>query len=223
MTVCSLPGCTRPVHVDAITNTAHDFCGRSHANEARQEATGQPLGPPHGNCHLCKYPDCDALAYFDEKTGRVHDYCTISHAKEAVRQGLAAPSLKARQGQGQVGHVCSLPGCSAPRYFDEASGREHDFCGKTHALKAEDRGVEAVPAGPLSEHVSAVWKGRQGEQPFTISVLTRAHPKFAGVKEQFALSWAHPTPVPTVLRVLQIRNAEPIYRRYVEYVAAGRG
>ena len=33
---CSLPGCKRPKYVDPANNRTHDFCGRTHANQAQQ-------------------------------------------------------------------------------------------------------------------------------------------------------------------------------------------
>ena len=34
---CSLPGCTRPKYRDPANGRVHDFCGRTHANEARAQ------------------------------------------------------------------------------------------------------------------------------------------------------------------------------------------
>ena len=31
---CSLPGCAKPKYVDPANGRVHDFCGRTHANEA---------------------------------------------------------------------------------------------------------------------------------------------------------------------------------------------
>lgn len=62
-----------------------------------------------------------------------------------------------------------------------------------------------------------IWRGRPGDAPYAISVLNNDHPKVDGVKHQFAQSWKHPGPVPTVTRVLQVRNTAEIYRRYEAY------
>ena len=44
-----------------------------------------------------------------------------------------------------------------------------------------------------------------------LSVLTNAHPKYEGVKQQFRDAWRHPSPVPTVMRVLQVLHALWLY------------
>ncbi len=37
-------------------------------------------------------------------------------------------------------------------------------------------------------------------------MLTTTHPKYAGIKQQFASSWTKPGPVPSVLRIYQVFN-----------------
>eukprot|EP00322_Chrysochromulina_rotalis_P018346 CAMPEP_0115845830 /NCGR_PEP_ID=MMETSP0287-20121206/9555_1 /TAXON_ID=412157 /ORGANISM="Chrysochromulina rotalis, Strain UIO044" /LENGTH=392 /DNA_ID=CAMNT_0003299617 /DNA_START=27 /DNA_END=1205 /DNA_ORIENTATION=- len=216
---CELRGCNRPVFVDPLTKIPHDFCGRTHAREA-QAGQGLELPPPHGQCHVCRLPECGEQVYFDAATDRVHEYCCKFHADEALQRGLRTRSNRALQGHAHPAHRCSLTGCSAPRYVDE-HGHEHPYCGRTHAKLAEQRGLEAVDASEAPQ-VSAVWRGRQGEPPYTISVLTNQHPKYQGIKDQFISTWTGPGPKPTVQRVLQIRNPQPIFDRYLTYQAGHR-
>ena len=136
---CALRGCTKSVHVDPGTGITHDYCGRSHA----QEAQGA-IQAPHGVCHTCQLPGCHESVHYEADIGRVHEYCCRSHAQEAQARGLAPPSNRQRQGQGTPHNRCSLPGCSAPRYIDPSTGSEHDFCGRTHAREATVRA--ALPA-----------------------------------------------------------------------------
>jgi len=221
--VCELHGCHRPAFVDPTTRIQHDYCGRTHAREAMAHS-GQDLQPPHGVCHTCKLPGCDEPVYYDADTDRVHEYCCRSHAAEACDRGIQPASNRPLQGRGHPAHRCSLQGCSAPRYVD-ATGYEHAYCGRTHAKMAEQRGQQPVDVSE-AEHVSYVWRGRAGEPPYTISVLQNAHPRYQGIKEQFRASWLHPGPTPTVQRVLQIRNPQPIFERYTRRqagLASARG
>ena len=239
---CALRGCTKDVHVDAGTGIAHDYCGRSHA----QEAQGA-IRAPHGVCHTCQLPGCHESIHYEADIGRVHEYCCRSHAQEAQARGLVPPSNRQRQGQGTPHNRCSLPGCSAPRYVDPSTGSEHDFCGRTHAREAtvpaalpatqqtvapdlapapapacpapapephfrpdtsQARGLlPSTAAGVAPAGVDRVWSGRAGEKAYVLSVLTNAHPKYEGVKQQFRDAWRHPSPVPAVMRVLQVRYA----------------
>jgi hypothetical protein len=218
--ICEFAGCFRPVFVDPETRIPHDFCGRTHAREAERQS-GRELAPPHGTCHVCRLPECEEPVHYDAHTDRVHEYCCKSHAVEALYRGLRDPSLKGLQGRGLPEHRCSLAGCSAPRFVD-AAGYEHAYCGRTHAKKAAQSGQEAVDISE-AQNVSAVWRGRPGEPAYTISVLTNQHPKYQGIKEQFIASWTHPGPKPTVQRVLQIRNPQPIFERYNQYLTAHSG
>jgi len=234
---CALPGCTRPIFV-GTGEVQHDYCGRTHAREAL-EAVGKQLPPPHGPCHACKLPGCDRPV-FVEKNGRVHEFCRREHAKEAMRLGLhplpardvgsrgaGAAAGRARggsEGSGAGGaDKCSYPDCHKLRFVDPNSGLQHDFCGRTHASKAAEMGLEPVPP-ELSGKVSLVWRGRAKSAPYTLSLLTNSHEKFASVVAQFLSSWQHqtvpPTAPPRVTRILQVRNAEHVYARYEEYKAA---
>ena len=60
--------------------------------------------------------------------------------------------------------------------------------------------------------------------PYTLSLLTNSHDKFASVVAQFVSSWQHetvpPTAPPSVMRILQVRNVEHVYVRYEEYKSA---
>ena len=57
------------------------------------------------------------------------------------------------------------------------------------------------------------------EGPYSISLLTTAHPKYAGVKQQFLDSWVHPGPKPSVRSILQVRNSPAKFGEYESYSA----
>jgi len=219
---CGLQGCSLPCHVDPRTGVRHDYCGRTHAQQALA-LRNQTLPRPHGCCHVCQYPGCDRLVYFDSATGRVHEFCGETHARMAIEEGLHEPSLRGRRCAPSE-RTCSLPGCNAPRYVDEATGRVHDYCGRTHSRLAAQRGLLApshASRNTLSENddqlIERIWRGRPTDPPYEISVLNNAHPKVDGIKQQFRESWLHPGPVPSVVRVLQVRNAAHVYGRYAAY------
>ncbi|CAB1102678.1 unnamed protein product [Ectocarpus sp. CCAP 1310/34] len=50
MMVCSLPECYRPRH--QRRGVVHDFCSRTHAQEAADMGLIPPLHRPHGRCHV---------------------------------------------------------------------------------------------------------------------------------------------------------------------------
>jgi len=77
-------------------------------------------------------------------------------------------------------------------------------------------GLSAVPA-ELVGKVSRVWRGRAGPSPYTLSVLTTSHEKYASVVFQFERSWEHEGPKPRVTKILQVRNAEQVFARYSNY------
>lgn len=225
ITMCALQGCARPVHVDAITRIAHDYCGRTHA-QAALAARNLALAPPHGACHECRLPGCTKNVFFEQATGRVHEFCCKRHADDALMQGLAPPSKKGQTAPAgsSAAATCALPGCVAPCYVDATTGVEHDYCGRTHAKLASSRGVVPPPAGTQRAWVSEVWSGRPGQEPYTLSLLTNQFPKYQGIKDQFSSGWAHalsPTArTPTVLRIYQVRNSTAIYNKYCARKAA---
>ena len=65
--------------------------------------------------------------------------------------------------------------------------------------------------------VSRVWRGRAGASPYTLSVLTISHEKYASVVFQFERSWEHQGPKPRVTKILQVRNAEQVLASYSNY------
>jgi hypothetical protein len=136
-----LQSCNRSVYVDAHTGVSHDYCGRSHA----QQATGGALAAPHGNCHLCQLDGCDESVYYEESTDRVHEYCSRFHADQALNRGERSVSNRSTQGfSGAM--QCSLPGCSAQRWTDPSTGHVHDYCGRTHAKQSAAMGLVAPPS-----------------------------------------------------------------------------
>ena len=229
--LCAMPNCSKPRHRDAATGIEHDFCGRTHAAEfARRQ--GQQLPDPHGSCHICKLPDCNEEVFFDPSDGRVHEFCCKTHALIAIDRGLHPPSNKSHQMGSRLSAAeqCALPGCTAPKFRDPDTGELRDYCGRSHARLASQRGTQPPPAalGDAS-HFGVTWKGTRGSEPdYDLATLTNAHPKYERIKHQFYASWdraAH-GPTPTVLRVLQVRNPQDVFDRYEEYkrqlAAAGR-
>lgn len=72
----------------------------------------------------------------------------------------------------------------------------------------------------MPQHVNRIFRGRASEPHYTVSELTTAHPRYAGIKEQFAAGWEHPTARPTVLRILQVRNGAAEFERYNAYLGS---
>ena len=209
---CDLPGCHKIVHVDPRTGVAHNYCGRTHA----KLALGDELQEPHGCCHECKLDGCEASVFFEADTGRVHDFCCNTHAELAISRGEWERPLKRLQGADRA-HQCSLNGCAAPRYRDAETGAVHDYCGKSHALKAKQQGL--LPAPLDDPTVDAKYQGNIGQGlagNYDVSRLTPVHPKYANVVQQFETQWKHNTEKPTVVSVLKIRNTAEIYRAYEE-------
>ena len=215
---CSLQGCTRRVFVDAKTGVEHDYCGRTHAKAALEEQ-GLQLPPPHGMCHTCNLDGCEEPVWFDESSGRVHDFCCRNHAQQAQRTGLWPDSNRRLQGRSQSDNRCALPGCSAPRFVDQDTGWMHDFCGRTHAKQAQERGMMGYAGTGVDDSgmVDRVWSGRDGEAPYVISMLTNRHPKYKGIKDQFLATWLHDGAKPTVMRIYQVRNPRQVFTTYSSY------
>ncbi|KAJ1629914.1 hypothetical protein T492DRAFT_105913 [Pavlovales sp. CCMP2436] len=148
--VCSLPGCDKPKHVDARTSVTHDFCGRSHVAQYLAQQ-GRELPPPHGRCHECALPGCYDPVFYESSTGCVHEFCGMSHAHEAISHGLHPRSNRQLQGQASSSSICSLPGCSAPCFVDPDTRISAEYCGRTHAVKARDRGLLPLSAAGLEQ------------------------------------------------------------------------
>jgi len=222
--MCKVISCERNVFVDPTTGIRHDFCGRTHARQYA-ESHGQMLPPPHGSCHQCQLPNCSEQVSFDEVTQRVHDYCCFDHSRRAMAMGIQPPSNMTLQGQGRLYHRCSLFGCSAPRFVDPTSNKEHDYCGRSHARQAAMQGL--LPAAqdysqalvPNPESVSRIWRGNLNTEEYTISEMQNLHPKKESVKAQFLQAWEHPGHKPSVQRVYSITNSAPIYQQYTDYGA----
>ena len=104
------------------------------------------LDAPHGNCHRCNLRGCQLPVAFDASTGRVHDFCTKDHAERAIQRGewqrpasrQPIPATKRLPPNEQ----CQLAGCCRPRFRDGAI--LHDYCGRSHAIEAKNRGSSAM-------------------------------------------------------------------------------
>ena len=210
---CALPGCHRPVHVDPVTDVEHDYCGRTHA----KQALGDELADPHGCCHACKLNGCVEPVYFERDTGRVHDFCCARHSELAIERGEWTRPLKSLQGTGRAPapreDQCSLNGCAAPRYRDPATGFLHDYCGKSHAVKAKQQGLLPAPLADPTIDVKYIGNIPNASN-YEISRLTPVHAKYSSVIKQFEDQWKHPTDTPVVVSVLQIRNSREVWEAY---------
>ena len=75
------------------------------------------------------------------------------------------------------------------------------FCGTTRRCVTQQ--------GPVSEpFVDRTFRGGTASATdFELSVLTKMHPKYASVKEQFLQKWIKPDPVGgvSVLRILKVK------------------
>ena len=242
--LCRLPACNKPRHRDGATGIEHDFCGRSHAREFARR-NGQELQPPHGSCHVCKLPGCDEEIYYDAEEDRVHEFCCKTHAWQAMHMGLHPASNKANQmgSRLSVAQQCALAGCTARKFVDPDTGEVRDYCGRSHARRAAQKGQQPPPTAlGEPEHYSVTWTGRGAhfncanncaahagggvpggvcgmcEPDYELATLTREHPKYEQIKHQFAASWdASAGPPPTVERVLQVRNPAPLFERFEAY------
>jgi hypothetical protein len=206
MAVCAKVGCNKPVFIDSRTGIAHDFCGRTHALEQCRGAVKRP----HGICHMCRLPGCEETVYFDEDSGRVHDFCSLSHAQEAIKNKNWPKSLKGEQvgggGAAAAATLCSLPGCTAPRWRDPETQEVKDFCGRTHAIKAKERGLVGRSRA-LEDAVEHVWPtvSQDSEESGSVAMMTRFHPKYEKVKKQFLEAWRHPDKQkPSIMRIYQV-------------------
>jgi len=129
--------------------------GRTHAREALAQK-GQLLGAPRGSCHTCQLPGCVRPVFVDPKTARVHEFCSRGHAQKAIQRhlhpvpaasaaGRLLPGVGAAAGAAQGAYDdCSYPECDKQRFTD-ARGVQHDFCGRTHAVKATEVGSLLAP------------------------------------------------------------------------------
>mmetsp|Transcript_7097 Transcript_7097/g.10586 ORF Transcript_7097/g.10586 Transcript_7097/m.10586 type:complete len:395 (+) Transcript_7097:68-1252(+) len=211
--LCAYENCQNPAHHDPRTGITHDYCGRYHASLAVRER-GEELRPPHGPCHTCALPGCDRPVFFEN--GRVHEFCCRTHAHAAISQGFHPPSQRGERAE-SVAERCSLPGCSAPKWSDPTTGRVMDYCGRTHAQAALDRQLVPPSFEPRAQSapegsIYKIFRGRNVD--YTVYVLNNIHPKVPGVVKQFQNSWTHETPIPRVIRVLQIRNSREVFARY---------
>jgi len=125
---CALPHCNKPCWTNA--GVVHDYCGRTHALEGRNGAVQKP----HGKCHICKYRGCDKAVYFER--GRVHDFCSRRHAEMAMQNNEWPPPSCM-----DYTKMCALPGCKKAVFFDEARQISYDYCGRTHSMRANERGL----------------------------------------------------------------------------------
>lgn len=105
--------------------------------------------------------------------------------------------------------TCGLPGCQ--KRVEINNGHASDFCSLDHKNRAWERRLLA-PTGPEFERV---FMGGSGD--YSAAFMTKRHPKYEGIKQQFMMSWKHGVK-PSVQCIFQIRNPPAIYERYVRHL-----
>lgn len=92
---CKLPGCDRVVFFEADTGRIHDFCCKTHANDAIARGLEPPpnrllQGEPDEALRCCLY-GCTARRHSDPEMGRMYDFCGWTHALKGLKEGQQAP------------------------------------------------------------------------------------------------------------------------------------
>jgi hypothetical protein len=220
---CSLPGCQKDVYYDFRSGLQHDYCGRTHAKQGLSQQ-GQTLWEPHGCCHECKLTGCEETVAYEADTGRVHDFCCLTHAQEALHNGEWKHSDKKprRKKRTREGHptgeaTCTLFGCSAKVWEDPSNNQKYDYCSRSHADLAKQRGE--LP--PSDTTVARSFQGQSSLGLYSLNLLKNTHEKYVDVKHQFLTKWEKSDPRSVqVVRIYQIRNPEPVYNNFMQCVAA---
>jgi hypothetical protein len=163
-----------------------------------------------GLCHECNLDGCSETVYFEEETGRVHDFCSRYHADMAIESDQWPSSNRKRQRDGQGDDQCSLPGCTAPRFYCHNSNQYYAFCGRTHAQKGAQRGV-ICRTSSLEPHAAEV-VFPAGTDGATVAMLRKSSTKHENVKLQFLAAWQGDKP--SVRRIYQVRNTPAAYQAY---------
>ncbi|KAL6061398.1 PARP catalytic domain-containing protein [Balamuthia mandrillaris] len=93
------------------------------------------------------------------------------------------------------GGKCKLPNCGKPRWYDEASGCLHDYCGRMHAQKAYEMGI-----GRPLQPVQQVCRLRGCRRPAYFEESTgRLHDFCGRTHAQLAMERGEWPPVPSYL------------------------
>ncbi|CAM9699673.1 unnamed protein product [Scytosiphon promiscuus] len=294
MMACAIPECHRPRH--ERSGIVHDFCSRTHAQEALNRGMIQQLRPPHGVCHRCQLHGCSREVFFDEETNKVHDFCCRRHAHMARDRGQwplpgtqgssgcqlhgcnqwvykdpttgeesaycsrshrdqaqqqSAPAGQATAGPGicsfqhcpreawvdrdsgaklafcssrcarwvgahhLVGQSkCSLPGCVDVTMLHDQTGTDLGYCSMVHLGKAEERFLCQNP----EPHVDRTFRGGPSDD-FTLSVLTKLHPAYSSLKEQFLVKFQKPIDGLKVERIFKIQVPNDVHEKHKAYAA----
>ena len=133
--ICAKVGCNLPVFVEPRTKIAHQYCGRTHAQEV---LGGNNIQNPHGICHRCNFKGCQKSVAFDNSTGRVHDFCCKDHADRAIASGEWVKPQRYNpitSGKKGVAPPCRFPNCQLPVFTDPSTGRTMDYCGRSHSVE----------------------------------------------------------------------------------------
>ncbi|CAM9825152.1 unnamed protein product, partial [Ectocarpus fasciculatus] len=159
-----------------------------------------------------KLHGCSRPQFFDSAKNLTHDFCSKSHAKEAGAKGQSIPS-----GGGKGTSKRKREGCSQNSNRDPTNSLEPDVSTKRH--KAHESVLGRVMPATQSHVEQVFWGGTTGATNFVLSVLTKAHPKYSGLCDQFISKWAIPG-TPRVLRILEVKVPEDIYQNTVCYKKA---
>ena len=106
--------------------------------------------------------------------------------------------------------ICSLLGCAKQVFVDPATMLEFDFCGRTHAIKANERKI--VPSKNPTVEVAFAGDG------WEIHLLQRKNEQYGTIKNMFIKQWGKPSR-PSLLRIYEIKVPDVIGIRFGEYSA----
>ena len=109
---CQLPGCSRPVYVDAESGRQHEFCGRTHAREARRSSgSGLGLGRDDllrqlATMGVAEPAAAEALDATGDDLGAALDYVmSIPAGGESEPPSPAAAARRSAPGAAAAGHA----------------------------------------------------------------------------------------------------------------------
>ncbi|CAM9848754.1 unnamed protein product [Pylaiella littoralis] len=211
--VCKLDGCSLPVFFDSAKNHVYDFCSKRHANRAIADGqwTRSTTSASSSATSKCKLPGCQQSVYADPVTCLESDFCSKTHraqanTRECVRTGCTSTAWLANtEGPqfcscdcavtdgaqpGNTSGSCSLAGCFKNPLHHRQTGKALDYCGEGHRVRHQQLKTGVANAEP---YVERVFHGATtGATDFLLSVLSKAHPHYPSLADQFANKWVKP-------------------------------
>ncbi|CAM9267091.1 unnamed protein product, partial [Hapterophycus canaliculatus] len=194
---CQLPGCNQWVYKDPVSGEESAFCSRSHRDQAEQSTqTGQATAGPG----VCGFKDCPRRAWVDRSSGAQLTFCGSRCARWARDYHLVGESK------------CSLPGCNEFTMRHDQTGADLGYCCMIHLMKAEERSLAPNP----EPHVDRTFRGGASDD-FKLSVLTKLHPDYSSLKEQFLEKFQKPIQGLKVERILKIQVPNDVRQKHEAY------